>query len=232
MSRWFVTITLLASAAALSGCLPRAIYQSPRVLSEGEYSFGAGLACLTVVPGGEELTYTGSAFYRTSIGDNSDGGFALHFTQGKCATIAGDYRSAFVDGPFLVTGRMGTSLSYWWGSPGLVHFAIEPGVLFGSDRVWGIVSCPLNWLLDGTWIPYPSPYVGIGARIGNRLQLLPELGCNLSYWSFGQDLWGNESPTLVGLILGLGVQYGFGLAQDSDNLFGVRRTQPASRPRS
>ena len=221
LGRWYVTIALLASAVAFSGCLPRAIYQSPRVLSEGEYSFGAGLACLTVVPGGEELMYTGSAFFRTSTGENSDGGVALHFTRANCAAIAGDYRSSLVTGPFLVTGRAGASIIYWWGNPNWVQFAVEPGVLLGSDRVWGILSCPLNWELGGPWLPSPSPYVGLGARIGNRLQLLPELGCNLFFWG--------EGPLQVGCILGIGVQYGFGLAQDSDNLFGVKRTRSVLR---
>lgn len=220
-SRWFVTITLIASAAAFSGCLPRAVYQTPRVLSEGEYSFGAGLAGLTVVPSGAELTYTGSAFFRTGTGEFSDGSVALHFTRANCATVAGDYRSSLVTGSFLVTGRMGTSLSYWWLNPSWYQFALEPGVLLGSDRFWGILSCPLNWAVGGPLLPSPSPYVGLGARIGNRLQLLPELGCNLAFW--------DEGP-FFGCILGLGVQYGFGAAQDSDDWLGVRRTHPVSRP--
>jgi hypothetical protein len=166
--------------------------------------------------------YTGSAFFRTGTGEFSDGSVSLHFTRANCAAIAGDYRSSFATGPFLVTGRAGASIIYWWGNPNWVQFAVEPGVLLGSDRFWGILSCPLNWELGGTWIPAPSPYVGLGARIGNRLQLLPELGCNLSFWG--------DEPLRVGCILGLGVQYGFGAAQDSDNWLGVRRTRPVSRP--
>jgi hypothetical protein len=209
LSRWLVTIALLATAAALSGCLPRAIYQSPKVLSKGEYNVGAGLAGHTFVPGGGDLMYTGSAFFRTGTGEFSDYGVALHFTPGRCATVAGDYRRPLVTGPFLVTGRVGTSLACWWDEAGApwVQVALEPGVLLGSDRVWGILSCPLNWRPSTAYVPAPSPFVGLGARIGNRLQLLPELGCNLALY--------HSEGSLIGCILGLGIQYGSGVAQHS-----------------
>ena len=219
--RWGLTVVLFALAAALSGCLPRALYQSPRVLSEGEYSFGAGLAGISIDEG---LLYTGSAFYRTGTGENSDGGVALHFTRATCVTLAGDSRWQLTEGPFLVTARTGAALAYWWSDP-VFQVALEPGLLFGSDRVWGTVSCPLNWFLGGTWVPAPSPYVGLGARIGNRLQFLPELGCNLTL--SGGEMY--DVSISYNLILGLGVQYEFGLGQKSDNLFGLRRTRPAPR---
>jgi hypothetical protein len=223
--RWGLTVVLFTLAATLSGCLPHALYQSPRALSEGEYSFGAGLACVSMIPSDEGLMYTGSAYYRTGIGDNSDGGVALHFTRANCVTLAGDSRWQLTEGPFLVTARTGVALAYWWGDR-LFDIALEPGLLLGTDRVWFSVSCPLNWLLGGIWLPAPSPYVGLGARIGDRLQFLPELGCNLTF--SGDDLsYGSIS---YNCILGLGVQYDFGLGQESDDLFGLRRGgQPRMR---
>jgi len=187
---------LLAVALLCSGiaCFGPMAFQSPQVLRSGQGLVGAGATGDIYFSQPDNVMGLGDLclYGRMGLGPQTDIGLKL---VPDAVTLDAKYQ--FTQRGLLVAGDVAV-IGGWY--PGFFDassypvFAVAPLLLFGEPRIWsgvGVVAGRGVWGRTGFDL---MPRVLVGAAIGRRFQVIPEL----DYY------WRRQYPTLFG---GIGLQF-------------------------
>jgi hypothetical protein len=166
-------------------------FQSPAVLSPGERFLGVGMAGPYPFRNGEVAIYG-----RIPLAQNLDGGGKFFLPPGFVA----DIKASVSTKPILTALDIGL-FSFWgWGKNSDYGYGVLAQILGGRSHFYGGVKV-LYWLARNSSIEsHLLPEVLIGASIGNRYRITPEVAV-----AFGANQSG-EARGGLSVLVGLGFQ--------------------------
>jgi len=230
-SRLSSLFVVLLASAVLAGC-HHALFQSPEVLEPGEHAIGVGAAGSAVLEPAV-LPHEIDLFYRMGIDGNTDVGARLTYSLHTIVdewhgflheyenplTIAVDGKHCLRAGPLLMAGDLGLS---WTPGAGLL-VGIHPTVMVGTS--WLYAGARVSVYRHGAWWRWPEglPSFTVGAKLGKRLYVMPELTFGWVPWYSRGEYAAKGNPELV---FGLAFQYRFGRLAYFDEGSGVPGLTP------
>ena len=214
----------LAAGLALlcAGCYyPR--FLTPDVLDPGQHALGlgatAGLGIGRDNPGLAGID--GDLFYRAGMGDNVDGGLRAVYSAApprgseypstRSVTFIADARYQAYEDPLAAAGA---AVAYTRPLTSTANslVTVTLGGTVGSERVYGGLGLVLETEIDrnlGLITRGPAPYLTVGAALGRRYKVLPQIGLYFD----GRAIELNR----LALHVGVGAQYVIGLIDRDDS---------------
>ncbi len=216
-------LRLTAGLALLcAGCFyPR--FLTPDVLEPGQHALGFGVTAGLGV-GGDNLGLAGAEgdlFYRAGVGDNVDGGLRAvysatpprgpEYPSTRSVTFIADARYQAYEEPLAAAGA---AVAYTRPLTSTANslVTVTLGGTVGSERVYGGLGLVLETEIDrdlGLITRGPAPYISVGAALGRRFKVLPQIGLYLD----GRYL----AASRLALHVGVGAQYIFGVIDVDDS---------------
>lgn len=211
---------VLIAILLLVGCYSYSNLHSPKVLEHNEFGISLDFTGLTVLSGSTyvdtDLSYLSTDIaLRYGFGKNIDATFKVLIPTG----VYGEIKWQMLKEPILISPQFGISYSFWQelltGPCDISHkFGIYPTLLLGTEHFYGGLRLIYkrmkyyNYDLDSFYMfTAYTPGILVGASIGKKVRIVPEVGF---YWEkFG------TMPDTIGVGKGIGhgsyVTYGIGI---------------------
>ncbi len=174
----------------LSGCMTFSTLQSPKTLERGDYSVGiAGSKFAFSDSGGQKLG-SGSfdVFARAGMMHNMDAGFKATIYEGGSFNLFADAKYRFLERPFMISGDVGTLISFRTNGLYLMALAGNDNIYTGLKAVFiheqPNSTQPILNEENDAYIPKNSFGVVFGGGIGSSVKIIPELNV---YFSKGYE---------------------------------------------